>query len=648
MVLDLLRRPPPGFIDREPERDRLWEAVNEASAARRQAVLVVTGMPGVGKTMFAVRMAEELLGQTGRAFDVVIKLAVGERGHARTAEEVLAMCLSALKVEKIPVALAEMQALFRAKTACGATLLLLDDVEDAEQVEALLPGSADSIVIATSRRRTDGFDYYRHVILPIDVFDADYARELLVSGMDPELVRANEVSLAELVKLCGRLPFGLDIARARLRGHYRNNVGEYVRQLNVTRSRLTEFKLDGKDVLTALFEEAFHRLPAPVRLLYSLLGLHRGLQFSEQVAIRLAGPDYPGSVPEGLRLLVDWSLLAELPGGRFEIHALTAEHAYGTTSVMHAAEIERANRRMLEWYLDFTVAREQVFSDRVRFGPRFREGPAPAYSGEDAYGRANADLEFERANLRRAIGLAWDLRFCDLAWQLCEAMITFYFQRDRFDEAIEAHGNGLEAAEWLAEPVPLAVMHNALGRAFFGKRMHVEALEQFREARRQAARLSEGVALFVLAQAAIWEAFVHQRDGDNEAAVHSWSAARILVADPDFPAEWQERETRLLNVNGSIMLAAVGRHAEAIEAARNAVNGFTGSKEKHNDIKALANLGRVLAVSGDEYADEAIDVLTSAVSLEAEHELKSWEIDSCQVLGDLLLRLASANHGNGA
>jgi tetratricopeptide (TPR) repeat protein len=158
-------------------------------------------------------------------------------------------------------------------------------------------------------------------------------------------------------------------------------------------------------------------------------------------------------------------------------------------------------------------------------------------------------------------------------------------------------------------------------------------------------RLRDPAALFGLAQAAIWEAFVHQRLGDHEAAARSLSEARLLVEDPQFPAEWRDREQHLLDMNGSLMLASVGRFDEAISAARRAVAYFAGGKEQHNYAKSVANLGRVLAVADAPHAQEAVQELIHAAELEAAGGLKSWEPDTCEVLGDLLIRLGRVEEG---
>ncbi|MQY18544.1 NB-ARC domain-containing protein [Nocardia macrotermitis] len=643
-VLDLLRHPPVIFVDREDERAAAVTAIRSARAVGNRAVLVFSGMSGVGKTALAVRVAQEFYAPESSEFEVVLMVGLGAAAHARSPEEVLQICLNALGVKQMPQTLEQMQARFRELTS-RPTLLLLDDVENAEQVQQLLPGSATAVVVATSRRRTDGFAYYDYEVVPVEVFGPEYALELLTARMSPETIRAQDVSLRELVDRCGRLPYALNIARARLRTHYRGDAAAYVRALNSARSLLAEFTIEGEQRLVHLFNEAYLRLPPGAASLYQLLGVHPGLQFGAHVPEALAGPGRADAVAADLSVLVDWCLLAELPGGRFEIHSLTAEYTRALLADLHAADVHRALVRMVESYLEFAVSRELVLSDRVRFGPLFSGVLEPAYSGDEAYERAEVDLERERANLRRIVAVAAETRLHDLVWQLCEALITFYFQRDLFDDAIEVHSSGLVAAQWLAkaapndEPVPLLVMHNALGRAYFGKRRHAEALENFRRAGALAGRLRGANALFGLAQAATWESFVHQRLRDPEAALRALSAAAMFVADPDYPADQRERELRLIDMNGGPMLAAVGRIEEAIVAGRRAVEYFRDGKELHNRAKSVANLGRILAVAGEPYAEEAVELLTLAIDQEIECGLTSWAADSCEVLGELLIRL---------
>ncbi|GAA1028048.1 tetratricopeptide repeat protein [Amycolatopsis albidoflavus] len=633
----MLMAPPLLFVDREPEREDVLRRVAATRASGGRGVFVFTGLPGVGKSTLALWCAHALKD----AFKPALYVGMGASSQALTVEDALTIILPYLGVGSLPSSREGKLAAYRAATAVRPVLLMVDDVESAGHLNDLLPTSAGSVVLATSRRRSEGFEQHGFTTVPVQPFSVESAKELL--AYDPD-VAAQDEHLGVVAELCGRLPLALGVARAQLRTHHDGQIAAYVARLRVAKSVLAEFTIDGDRVVEHIYEVSYQDLTEAGQLLYRLLSVHPGSRFGTGAAAALLGDEHGAAV---VRSLVTASLLTDVGGGRYELHTLVRRHAAGLAGETdHPADLRAALRRVVEWYLEFAVAREQVLSDRVRFGELFDGRIAPAYSGDRAADRAIADLELERPNLRRAVRAAADEGFDDLAWQLCEALVTFYFQRELYADAIATYRVGLQAAERVRDDTgdarPLLRMHTELGTAYFSAYDHDSAQRHYDQAARLAAELGDDVTS---AKMHVWKALVQRRLGDPAAALETLGRSRALVRDPSFPAALRAREDALLDMNGGPILAEAGRFEEAVAAGRRAVDFFACNKDRFNHAKSVANLGESLALAGDSSRAEAIEVLGRALELEQELSLPGWEAHTRQVLGTVLLESGETAEG---
>lgn len=195
----------------------LRRAAAELSAPEQDAIRVhvVDGMPGVGKTAFAVRLASMLAehypdGQLCAS----LRRGSGQPSAAdpRTLLEKLLRATGMSEVD-IPQDTEERAAAWRACTAQRSVLLVLDDAMDAAQVQPLLPGGASSAVLVTSRRRLTGLHQAGRSYL--DTLTAADAGSLLA-----ELVGDGALGGTELDRVtasCGGLPLALSMVAAVLR-----------------------------------------------------------------------------------------------------------------------------------------------------------------------------------------------------------------------------------------------------------------------------------------------------------------------------------------------------------------------------------------------------------------------------------------------
>src|SRR5262249_28716384 len=141
-----------GFTGRVAELRQIGAAVTSGPGMR---VLTITGMPGVGKTALAVRVAR-LLGERFPDRQLFIDL------HAHTpwpeavpAGAALAGLLAAAGADPrdLPDSTWRRTEMWRNQTAGQRLVLILDNAATSEQVLPLLPGVDGCVVLVTSRRQ---------------------------------------------------------------------------------------------------------------------------------------------------------------------------------------------------------------------------------------------------------------------------------------------------------------------------------------------------------------------------------------------------------------------------------------------------------------------------------------------------------------
>ena len=457
--------PPHNFVNRSSELAILSRLFADRTHSGRPSVVVLSGTGGVGKTAIGLHWARA---HEDRFTDGQLYADLSAYRHRGGVEvgDVLGSFLRAFGVHEhyIPAALAERAAMFRTQTASMRLLLVVDDVDQAAQVRPLLPGSPDSAVIVTSRRRLSGLlmDGAELVELrPLDSADG----VSLVAGMVPDRALSGQrQALLDLVALCAGLPIALRVAGARLAVRRTWSVARLVDYLSDDRQRLGRLSVEGEHTVWNVLDGAYRDLPTPVRRLYRILGLHPGPDFGPSM-VAAAGGLTPELADERLELLADANLVEDLGTDRYRLHELIRLHARQIAEHdWKPAARERVLRRITEWYLLGAVA-----ADHAVLGPaRWRLGRVDDTAWTAIAFTAASAMEWfetERMNLlavlRTAAARGWD----DVVWQLCEALWAFYHSRKHYADWIEAHQLGVAAATRLGDHAVQARMYNHLARA---------------------------------------------------------------------------------------------------------------------------------------------------------------------------------------
>ncbi|MFD2416372.1 helix-turn-helix domain-containing protein [Amycolatopsis pigmentata] len=348
----LLRELPPEVADitgRERELTRLLRLIKDRAADDHPTATVITlfGLPGVGKTTFAVHIGHRLIEHypDGCFF---LDLHGMDAGRL-TPEQALGHLLLALGVAegRLPQGVEERAGLYRSLLRNRKIVLVFDNVADEAQIRPLLPGSPHCLVLLTSRRALPGLESVHRVLL--DVLSPEASVSLLGSIIDPARAAADPEAAARVAELCGHLPLALRIAGNRLASRPRWPLGTLVRQLDDQQRRLTALTAGDLEIRSA-FEVSYRLCEEPTRSLFRRLSLARGDEITVDMAAQLAAVE-PDVAEHTLEALVDASLLdTSVVEGQYVLHDLLRLFARERLIAEDPAdEVRRIAAHMTDW-----------------------------------------------------------------------------------------------------------------------------------------------------------------------------------------------------------------------------------------------------------------------------------------------------------
>ncbi|MFC8823734.1 BTAD domain-containing putative transcriptional regulator [Streptomyces sp. NPDC057137] len=321
------------FTGRTAEAARLRSLLlrRPAGPAARPRAVLVTGMPGSGKTALAAEVAHGC----AEAFpDGVVHADLQDTdGTARPPAAVLADILAALGEtpdtrQTARQGLNELVSRYRALTADARLLVVLDDASSGVQLTALLPAGPDSALLATSRGRPACLPA-GHTMNLGPLGDED-AVALLAEAVGADRIRAEPAAVRDLVRYCAGLPLALRIAGARLAARPHRTVARLSARLADPHTRLAALSY-GNLNLARTFGRALARLtPATAAVLPWLASVGPG-PFTARLAGEVTGLAET-EAERALEELVDGSLLLAEPDGalgedRYRFHPLVLLHA---------------------------------------------------------------------------------------------------------------------------------------------------------------------------------------------------------------------------------------------------------------------------------------------------------------------------------
>jgi DNA-binding SARP family transcriptional activator len=641
------------FTGRDEQVERLADLLSHAAEAAGSdpgavRIAVVAGTGGLGKTSLAVHAAHRVCGSfpDGQLYVDLL----GATPNPVPPADVLARFLRDLGVDgrDIPVDEAERAARYRTVLAGRRVLVVLDNARDAAQVRPLLPGTASSAVLVTTRSRMPDLASTR--LVDLNVLDDDDALKLFVKVVGEARAAAEPEATAELLEACAGLPLAIRICAARLVTRTGWTIAAMAARLRDQHRRLDELRA-GDLAVRASFEVSFTSLPAstgsrgidPARA-FCLLGLWTGPSISSAAAAALFGaPEY--SAEDALGVLVDAHLLECVGPDRYRFHDLlrvyAAERAEESEPVAGRAA---AVTRLLTWYVRTADAAATAVAPQrynVPLDVPADAAPPRAFAGSE---EALAWYDDERANLVAATRQAAGSGRHEIAWRLPAPLFQMFSNRGNWADCIATSRIALDSARQAGHRQGEAWILNNLGDALGQTRQPegIGCLERSLDIRREIGdRTGEGQSANNLADAYHWlgrtdEALeLYGRSLElNRAAGYQFGEGIALVnlgwalVDLDRAAEaagyleqareafaeidYEDGAGYALHMLGRCHLS-LGRDAEALSCLQQALASHQASGNRGRQAATLTTLGTAQSRAGQ--AAEARESWTLAAAI---------------------------------
>ncbi|WP_161354944.1 NB-ARC domain-containing protein [Streptomyces sp. SID3343] len=328
-----------GFVGREMQLLALETLLCRDDRGAR--IVVVAGTAGVGKTALVTHLAHRIRGHfpDGQLF-------VNLRGYdSRPVLDhgtVLDRFLRVLGVPepRIPDDPEERADLYRTLLADKRMLVVLDNASDAEQVRTLLPSGPGCRSLVTTRARLTSLGAregaHRHTL---ERLDATEAAHLIHAATARHRHHDDPDQVAELTRLCARLPLALRIAAERAAARPWMPLHELIadlREASTLWETLTTEDTDDDTVRTVL-TWSYRSLPSPAGRAFRLLGLLPPPGFDATTAASLI--DEPLQRARAvLDALVGAHLLEQTAPDWFQFHDLLRAYAADRARHVETAE----------------------------------------------------------------------------------------------------------------------------------------------------------------------------------------------------------------------------------------------------------------------------------------------------------------------
>jgi NB-ARC domain len=389
--------PPADFVRRE----QLIEQVGTSNSVG----FVIYGMAGAGKTVFALKLAEELKSNYPDCQFYLDLEGTSKKPLSRRA--VMAHIIRSLQPDiEIPKTRVGLKQLYTSALQGKRAILFLDNVKDEVDLAFLHPPRGVAIIV-TSRS-----------VLSLPGYSAIRVGTMLSSEAESLLLKiCPRVSSAahELAKVCGYLPYALRTAASTLARYEDLNIETYLQELKDAEKRLT--------LTTGLFDLSYQLLDPEARAQWRTLAICRaGFDAKAAAAVwSLDLPEATTAISELLRSnLLEWDRDTQ----RYSFNDLTSTYA---ESLLTTAERALAELRHAVYYADMANAAILTMSARltgsVRNGFRLLYADWLNISAGQSWAAKRAEEEERAARLSH--DYAWSAAFFYLLKQDTSELVSW-------------------------------------------------------------------------------------------------------------------------------------------------------------------------------------------------------------------------------
>jgi tetratricopeptide (TPR) repeat protein len=444
-------------------------------------VLVISGMPGVGKSAFVVKLAHEVRTRfpDGQLF---IDLHGYSEHTPLSPARVLSRVLPALGLPstQVPTDIEDLTNTYRSLVADRRVLLVLDNAANAQQVHGLIPAAPESAVLITSRSQMPSLAALTGARLlqlgPLKPQEAEQlVRAILATAPMPA-----DTDIRQIIELCGHLPLAMRVA-ATAYLHSARPLSDFITELE-QRDRLAALTIadDPRATVRAVFDLSYRTLTADAARLFRLLSLVPGPDFCRACAQHVA--DVPPEQAE--QLLGELTAASLIHPGRprhYRFHDLVRLYAHDRcVTGDEPDDLHAALARLHSYYVTTAdAAADALYPTWIRL-PRTHPTIVAA---EHPPGVPNAArwMNDEAPNLIATIRYTAHYGPAEIAWYLSESLRAYVVtHRDYRIEALGAFETALRAATSAGNRRAMATMHTAFSSVYVRIRDIQRALPHIR------------------------------------------------------------------------------------------------------------------------------------------------------------------------
>lgn len=451
----------PYFVGRQAEQQLVQTWIEQSSPANNAKIVAISGAAGVGKSALAIH-----LGHRFQSAFPEFQLYADLRNYAPDPSDlhhVLAGFLRALGIreEEIPFSLTEQAALFRSLTAKKRGIILLDQVDCAEQIQSLLPRESPSLVLVTSLQPLTSLQGASFLDLPalseaevLELFQA-------LTGLAPESEMAAAIKAYSCfplaITLLGRL-----LQQLQQQPHL--SLSTCLGQLLELQKRSQHLNFNHPEIRASFLLVYKHLTPVAAKLL-RLSGLLSEVTLNTKLASVLLSCE-PQMTETVIQQLLQLGLI-EQNGMRYRIvHPLIRDLVLKQlASEDSVAERRLARFRISQFYWETARWLNLSLNRATRSQLVSVLGRTKSIASLEQQLQTIAFNWFaaERLNLLAAVNWMYQTERWDMVLRLADSLVDFLQMRGCWSELEQTQRLALEAARYLGDRTQEARSLNNLG-----------------------------------------------------------------------------------------------------------------------------------------------------------------------------------------
>jgi DNA-binding SARP family transcriptional activator len=670
------------FVGRASELATARTALTTPSGAGAP-VLVVSGMPGVGKSAFAVKLAHEIRTRfpDGQLF---LDLHGYSEHTPLSPARMLSRILPALGLPstQVPTDLEDLTNTYRSLVADRRILLVLDNAANAQQVHDLIPAAPESAVLITSRSQMPSLAALNGARLlplaPLSTRDSEQlVRTILATAPKPA-----DTDIGQIVELCGYLPLAIRVA-ATAYLHSARPLSEFITELE-QHDRLSALSIadNPRATVRAVFDLSYRTLSAAAARLFRLLSLVPGPDFCRSCAHHVADIS-PAQADLLLRELTAASLIHPGRPRHYRFHDLVRLYAHDrcVTEDDHD-KLHAALSRLHSYYVTTAdQAADALYPTWIRL-PRTHP---TIVTSENSPVVPNAAkwMGDEAPNLIATIRYTAQYGPVEIAWYLSESLRPYVVTHGEYRiEALGAFEIALRAATSAGDRRAMAAMHSAFSSVYVRVRDIQRALPHIRAELSQylelgfaegetRARIGLGDALAT--QGYLQDAADQLAEALRIAERHDFTALQLLaLLNFSVLEEWRDQldvakkyvlsafdlidATSSSSTRGAVhatlgmIMIRRGEFEAAIEQHLIALDCYRQSGDQHYESEALRGLAQAYSKTGNTKASiaHATKALAVAEELGDEYDITDSLVSLAGTYHELDLTSQARSHIDSA